>query len=232
MRSAKNNEPPEDTGGVIDLSIAGESKLPRWAEALVIFVVGLILALAFLSPARAAPPKACEGYRGVMLSVYAPSAAAVYVGQVVQESACDGEAVSPAGAQGLAQFMPLTARDVAERNSALSPPLPFSPEWAVRAQVYYMTQQKRRLRGDGECEDWAMALAAYNSGAGWVLRAKRRAAREGKSPYRWWGNVEATPDRRHSRAAVRENRHYVRVILRRRAPAAARAWRLSPSPCE
>jgi soluble lytic murein transglycosylase-like protein len=87
----------------------------------------------------------------VRWSVSAPLLAA----QLMAESGFDPDAVSTAGAQGIAQFMPATAAAYGLRD-------PFDPEAAIEAQAHLMSDLLRRF---GSIE---LALAAYNAGAGAV----------------------------------------------------------------
>lgn len=72
-----------------------------------------------------------------------------------QESSFRSHVVSPAGAQGIAQFMPRTA---AERG--LSDP--FDPEAAIPKSAELLADLKKRFG------NWGLAAAAYNAGAGRV----------------------------------------------------------------
>lgn len=78
--------------------------------------------------------------------------------QAVTESGLDPRAVSPAGAQGLCQFMPKTWAEWGEGS-------PFDPREAVRAQASYMDWLLDQFDGNLH-----KALAAYNWGIGNVKR--------------------------------------------------------------
>jgi cell wall-associated NlpC family hydrolase len=73
-----------------------------------------------------------------------------------QESGFDASAVSPAGAQGLMQFMPATAKGLGVS--------PFDPASAVDGAARYLAELTERF---GSTE---LGLAAYNAGPGTVSR--------------------------------------------------------------
>ncbi len=77
--------------------------------------------------------------------------AALLAGQLMAESNFDPDAGSPAGAQGIAQFMPSTAAAYGLRD-------PFDPVEAIDAQAHLMSDLLRQFG------DPSLALAAYNAG--------------------------------------------------------------------
>ncbi len=79
---------------------------------------------------------------------------------VIVESAYVANAVSPAGAGGLTQLMPGTARDLGVRDR-------FDVEQNLYAGADYLARQLLRFG------DLRLALAAYNSGPGRVARLGR-----------------------------------------------------------
>src|SRR3954452_9475029 len=81
----------------------------------------------------------------------------VLASQLYAESGFNPFANSPAGAQGIAQFMPGTARSYGLSN-------PYDPVAAIDAQAHLMSDLLRRF---GKV---SRALAAYNAGAGAVER--------------------------------------------------------------
>ena len=80
---------------------------------------------------------------------------ALLAAQLMAESGFDPNAGSPAGAQGIAQFMPGTAASYGLEN-------PFDPVAAIDAQAHLMSDLLRQF-GSPE-----LALAAYNAGPGAV----------------------------------------------------------------
>ncbi len=78
-----------------------------------------------------------------------------------QESSFDTAAASPAGAQGLMQLMPGTARDVAAKLGMAYAPssLIASPEYNVSLGSAYISDMLQRFDGS-----YILALAAYNAG--------------------------------------------------------------------
>jgi soluble lytic murein transglycosylase-like protein len=83
--------------------------------------------------------------------------AAVLAAQLFAESGFDPHARSPAGALGIAQFMPGAARAYGLHD-------PFDPAAAIDAQAHHMRDLLRRFGA------LSLALAAYNAGAGAVAR--------------------------------------------------------------
>jgi soluble lytic murein transglycosylase-like protein len=90
----------------------------------------------------AAPPRAALAYRDELIrtarAVWGLNApVAVFGAQIHQESGWRHDAVSPVGALGLAQFMPATAKWIAQIDPALVEGQPYNPGWAMRAMVTY-----------------------------------------------------------------------------------------------
>jgi soluble lytic murein transglycosylase-like protein len=81
-----------------------------------------------------------------------------FVRQINQESGFNPNAGSPAGAEGIAQFMPGTAAGLGIN--------PWDPVQALRAAANLMASYVHRYGGD-----YAMSLAAYNAGTGAVQHA-------------------------------------------------------------
>ena len=77
--------------------------------------------------------------------------------QIQAESSFNPNAVSPAGAIGLGQLMPATARELGVD--------PSSPDQNLEGAARYMRQQLDTFG------DYSLALAAYNAGAGNVRKA-------------------------------------------------------------
>jgi soluble lytic murein transglycosylase-like protein len=92
-------------------------------------------------------------YRQTILAAAAKwnVSAALLAGQLMAESGFDPDAGSPAGAQGIAQFMPGTAASYGLRN-------PYDPEEAIDAEAHLMHDLLVQF-GDPQ-----LALAAYNAG--------------------------------------------------------------------
>lgn len=82
------------------------------------------------------------------------------------ESCYDSSAISGAGAQGIMQLMPATARELSVTNS-------FDPVANIRGGTQYISWLLERYDGDKE-----LALAAYNAGPGAVDK------HQGIPPYR------------------------------------------------
>lgn len=148
---------------------------------------------------------------------------ATMAAQVHQESYWRVDAKSTMGAEGLAQFMPATSDWFAGLYpDYLGERQPYSPGWALQALVLYDRWLYRRLEATRPCERWAMTLAAYNGGLGWVYRDQRLASASGVDRRIWFNSVERFNAGR-STIAFRENRHYPRAILHRLEPLYKRA---------
>lgn len=141
---------------------------------------------------------------------------ATFAAQIHQESRWNERAVSPAGAQGLAQFMPRTARWLPEVAPETGKPLPFSPSWSIRAMVTYDRWLWKRIRAASDCDRWAMTLCSYNGGLGWLQRDQSLADSQGLDP-RVWSHVAIVNSGR-SPANFRENRSYPTRILHTLTP--------------
>ncbi|MBH2976839.1 transglycosylase SLT domain-containing protein [Serratia marcescens] len=177
----------------------------------------------FFSQAHAAqPPQAALQYRADVIrnarlewGLSAP--VADFAAQLHQESGWRPDAVSPVGAQGMAQFMPATADWISQLIPGLNSREPFNPGWAIRALVSYDRWIWQRISAADDCERMAMTLSGYNGGLGWVQRDKRLATQNGLDNTRWFEHV-ATVNAGRSAANWRENRHYPQRILKELAP--------------
>ena len=106
------------------------------------------------------------------------------VAQMYQESRFNPRAKSPAGAIGLMQLLPRTAREFGVRKLR-------DPEQSIHAGVAYLAWLHSRFESELTVKDriW-FALAAYNAGFGHVRDARQLARQRGLDPNRWFGNVE------------------------------------------
>lgn len=99
--------------------------------------------------------------------------------QVAQESKFDPRARSFAGARGLLQLMPRTAREMGVRNAT-------NPEQNVAGGVRYLAQLTKQWSDiPDENERLRFVLASYNAGRGHVLDAQRLAEAHGDNPMKW-----------------------------------------------
>jgi membrane-bound lytic murein transglycosylase F len=106
--------------------------------------------------------------------------------QAYQESRFDPKRKYWAGARGLLQVMPRTARAHGFGDQDLS-----DPEVGIAAGVEYLSWVRDRFPSELSVKDrmW-FALAAYNAGAGHVHDARTLARRKGWNPDVWFDNVE------------------------------------------
>ncbi len=94
--------------------------------------------------------------------------------QLMAESSLNPNAISPANAMGIAQFMPKTWEDIKKQMKLPSSASPFDTEYAIPACAYYM----RTLYDDWsvprpDADRYCLALASYNAGIGNILEAQR-----------------------------------------------------------
>ncbi len=106
------------------------------------------------------------------------------VAQMYQESQFDPAAVSYAGAEGLMQLMPATARDLGVEDVN-------DPTLNITAGVKYMSILRDQFEQGLPLEDktW-FTLASYNAGFTRVKKARLLAEKMGLDSDRWFGNVE------------------------------------------
>lgn len=104
--------------------------------------------------------------------------------QMYQESKFNPNAKSFAGALGLMQVMPRTAKEMGYKDL-------HQPANAIEAGVAYMQWLEGRFPGHLDFQERLyFTLAAYNAGAGHVRDARRLAKQQGLDPNRWFDNVE------------------------------------------
>jgi membrane-bound lytic murein transglycosylase F len=102
---------------------------------------------------------------------------------MMRESAHDPKATSSAGAQGVFQLMPNTAKLLRVNDAT-------NPHEAIPAAARYLRQlQNRYITVTNPHERRLFALAAYNAGPGHVDDARKLATRIGLANDRWWEGV-------------------------------------------
>lgn len=118
--------------------------------------------------------------------------------QAYQESQLDQGRLSPAGAVGIMQIKPATARDMGIPDIR-------SPDRNIEAGVKYLRFMSDRYFADGAMDPLnrqLFAIAAYNAGPAKVARLRREAAGRGLDPDVWFHNVEIVAARRIGRETV------------------------------
>lgn len=155
----------------------------RWILRGFLLFIGFYLASLWLPiSAKAAEvtiPRAAQQYRATLVraahatwGLDAP--VAVFAAQVHTESWWRNDTVSHVGAQGLAQFMPATARWLPSVAPETGKPAPFNPGWSLRALCVYDKWLWDRVAGHSDFERMAFTLSAYNGGLGWVNRDRKK----------------------------------------------------------
>ena len=184
---------------------------------------GLIALHPFYSAAAVDVPIAAKQHKETLIrtahslwGLDAPTA--TFAAQIHQESLWRENATSPVGAQGMAQFMPSTAKWIsAVYPTTLGNAQPFNAGWALRAVVLYDRELYEQNQASSPCEQWAMTLSAYNGGQGWVNRDRKLASAKGDDPLAWFNAIEKFNSGR-SASNFNENRNYPRAILLRWEP--------------
>lgn len=134
---------------------------------------------------------------------------ASFAGQLHQESGWRPDAVSKAGAAGLAQFTPATAKWIAGLDPELAGNQPFNTAWAMRALVTYdLWLFDRTPAGYSRRDRMWVALRAYNGGLGHWQAEARNAASQARA------DVDAAcGTAKRARSHCKENLGYPQRIL-------------------
>lgn len=205
----------------------------RGGLALVLLLVFALLGLYSCAPqpayaqSRVVIPEASALYRHrveqTVADVWGVNASpARLAAQLHQESGWRERAASPVGAQGMAQFMPATARWMAQQfPDQLGQFDPWDPFQAIKGAALYDKWLLDRVQPIGfarlsDCTRWNFALRGYNGGEQWLLR-ERGLTVAGRGNANDWRDVERF--RARSPAAHRENIGYPRRILLTLEPA-------------
>jgi soluble lytic murein transglycosylase-like protein len=198
------------------------------------FVALIVASCTYGSTAHAQPiPREAQRYqltlkREAQLAWGLQAPVATFAAQVHQESRWRLDARSPVGAEGLAQFMPSTAKWIAGLSPSLNPCSapertpdqdclvgfgPTNPTWALRGLVTYDKWLADRIRADDPCQDMAFALSAYNGGLGWVYKRQKLSRQPGLC---LGATCQINPG--ITAEAQQENQHYPELILGKYEP--------------
>lgn len=103
-----------------------------------------------------------------------------------KESNFDTSVVSWAGAKGLMQLMPRTARAMGVPEG-----MEHNAEESVKAATRYLKQMERSFRSIADPDERTnFVLASYNAGIGHIFDAMALAEKYGHDKHRWFDNVE------------------------------------------
>lgn len=148
-------------------------------RARIVLIAATQCVMAMLAAAHAQVPAAAQQHRADLVraahsqwGLDAP--VAVFAAQVHQESGWRADAVSRVGAQGMAQFMPATAKWWCElHRMAPADCQPRNPTWALRALVGYNRWLWDRIPLSSAGDRMWATLRAYNGGLGhWQAEAR------------------------------------------------------------
>jgi len=186
----------------------------RWALGIALFIIFMVICPVGVALADV-PRDALRHQRDLTRHARAvwgmDAPVATFAAQIHQESRWRADAVSVAGAQGMAQFMPQTASWISGAYR-MGEAQPYNTGWALRALVRYDRHLWDRIQAASNCDRMAMSLSAYNGGPGWVARDQKLAAASGSDQLKWFGHVERFNAGR-SAANFAENRGYPQRIL-------------------
>lgn len=223
VRGAHSPKPPElhtlhDPGPLL-------AKIIGAYIVIALLVIIFLASLAMPSKAHAQPlasdriPAAAQAHRLTLKreaqrvwGLEAPVAS--FAAQIHQESRWRADAVSPVGAQGMAQFMPATATWISGLYGSLGDRAPMNPTWAIRALVQYDRWIWERIPGVPKaCEHMGFTMQSYNGGLGWVYKRQAKS----KTPAVCFG-ATCTINPGIDPASQREAQDYPVVILKRFEP--------------
>ncbi len=128
--------------------------------------------------------------------------------QGYQESRLDQSARSPAGAIGIMQLLPSTAKDPNVGIPDIS-----TAEANIHAGIKYLDFIRKRYFSDPDIDRFnqtMFAFAAYNAGPARIRRLREKASKAGYNPNQWFDNVEIFAAREIGRETVQ----YVANILK------------------
>jgi len=126
--------------------------------------------------------------------------------QSYQESRLDNSKISRAGAVGIMQILPATARSMGVRDYK-------KKDENIRAGAKYMRHLVDNYIGDDNIDamnQWLLALASYNAGGTRIGKLRRQTESNGLDPNQWFDNVELTV----SEAIGSETVVYVRNVMK------------------
>ena len=141
-----------------------------------------------------------------------PAPVPVILGQITQESGFDENAISQAGAMGMLQFMPVTAK-WASQAGGFGVAAPLDPKWAIKAGVWYDRHLYDRATYPTPCGKWGAALSGYNGGERWHQRRQAAAG----APTDFWNSVRLV-NPGITAANQRENQEYPYRIVFKHQP--------------
>lgn len=209
-----------------------------------------LLWMVFVSIAQAAPcPEYEDDFRQAARRYFSDRPAVRWqflAAQVFAESSCRTRARSSVGAEGIAQFMPATWREVVEQVPQLRTGTPYDPSLAIVAQAYYLRRQydfcDRRIAHALPQQTRLFAAASYNAGAGnicikayrlsgspyWVDNAQVLAQVTGHHAQETIGYIERI-EKLYAKALTRTDRAYEKVLESEVVPSAVVLAGLPPT---
>lgn len=125
--------------------------------------------------------------------------------QAMAESNLDPKAISSHGARGIMQLMPGTSAELAAEMSL--PDDPFDPMLNIKMGIYYDLKMYRIFAAETDLERLRFMFAAYNAGAGNIIKAQKLASPTDQ----WWAVAKELP-RITGQGNAWQTRTYVKLI--------------------
>lgn len=132
--------------------------------------------------------------------------------QAIAESGLRPEARSHVGAVGLMQIMPATYKEILKKNPYIKGSRKH-PRWNIAAGIYYDRRLWKMWKAKRPFNDRInFTFAAFNAGAGNILKAQKAAQKQGLNPNLWPSILVSLPKvtGKHSRETI----NYVKKINR------------------
>ena len=124
--------------------------------------------------------------------------------QAVAESRLQADAKSHVGAVGVMQIMPRTFEEIRKKHPAIKGTR-YQPRWNIAAGIYYDRQLWNTWKAERPFRDRLnFTFGAFNAGKANIIKAQKRASRDGLNPNLWTSIEQKLPlvTGKHSRETI------------------------------